>query len=310
MSQHGTEIDAESSYRVKKPGIDVVASTSEDVCPWELGPEPRSRKNSVQLDSGSSSSDISVTMADVSDRLRRQCGLTQQYTLDGDRRGQSIRKLSTASCIETRRASVSAPITMSREGDRRAASSSEEHGGGGDLGESIGSSFATLVVRSDTSADKTEQTATCSAKTLKKNYALAKTGSIPGPSAPIISVSSVTDDQHVQEITVVREEVVHEKDENEQVDYNEDNVHVDDDRDNEMDEEVTEGEIRQGEKITAQEMGSVDPCCSLQLQQLQLAPLAVPDCESPVSDPGPDDQLASQAQLEAKSNDVCPWEDE
>lgn len=92
LSDEQTAIDAENPSRVKKPSIAVTAgaSTSEEVCPWETLPETRSRKNSAQLDSGSSSSDISVAVVDISDRLRRTCGLTQQNTLDGDRRGQVI----------------------------------------------------------------------------------------------------------------------------------------------------------------------------------------------------------------------------
>lgn len=60
------------SRRVKKPSIAIVAgaSTSEDVCPWEAAPpEPRSRKNSAQMDSGSSSSDISVAVAEVAEKV-------------------------------------------------------------------------------------------------------------------------------------------------------------------------------------------------------------------------------------------------
>lgn len=55
---------------MKKPSIAIVAgtSTSEDVCPWEAFP-PESRKNSAQLDSGSSSSDISVAVSDVSEKV-------------------------------------------------------------------------------------------------------------------------------------------------------------------------------------------------------------------------------------------------
>lgn len=59
-----------SGSKPKNPSIAVVAgaSTSEDVCPWESVTETRSRKNSTALDSGSSSSDISVAVQDVSDR--------------------------------------------------------------------------------------------------------------------------------------------------------------------------------------------------------------------------------------------------
>lgn len=48
-------------------------------------------------------------MAEVSERLKRSCGLTQQNTLDG---GKSSRKLSAVMCVEPRRASVSVPISL------------------------------------------------------------------------------------------------------------------------------------------------------------------------------------------------------
>lgn len=57
---------------MKKPSIAIVAgaSTSEEVCPWETAPpESRSRKNSAQLDSGSSSSDVSVAVAETTERV-------------------------------------------------------------------------------------------------------------------------------------------------------------------------------------------------------------------------------------------------
>lgn len=58
---------------MKKPGIAIIAgaSTSEEVCPWEggSGGESRSRKNSTQLDSGSSSSDVSVAVAEITERV-------------------------------------------------------------------------------------------------------------------------------------------------------------------------------------------------------------------------------------------------
>lgn len=219
---------------MKKPSIAVVAgaSTSEDVCPWESVPEPRSRKNSMQLDSGSSSSDVSVAVADVSDRLRRTCGLTQQNTLDG---GLASRKLSTSSYMEPRRASVSVPITTSTsESSKRNLSSFEDS----TVSEA---SAPSAVIPSDTD-NKCEEPST-SSKTAEKSNSLVKACSVTGANAPIISVSSVADDSA-------------------------------DERPSEL-----------------YEAGCSQP----------LAPLAEPDCESPASEL-PD--------AEAKSNDVCPWEDE
>lgn len=237
--------DPESACRVKKPSVAVIASvsTSEDVCPWESAPEPRSRKNSSQLDSCSSSSDISAAVTEVSDRFRRTCGITQQNTLDGDRRGQSSRKLSTASFVEQRRASVSVPI---RHADIRPAVSSFE-----ESSPAIITAPVSPAVASDTDNKTEEFTST---KTFKKSSSLTKTCSVTGANAPIISVSSVTDD------TVT--------DPNEQ-----------------------------------KEEDEPEASCSQ-----PLAPLAEPDAESPGSEIPPEPEPSPDP--EAKSNDVCPWEDE
>lgn len=170
----------------KPPSVAVVASvsTSEDVCPWEAAAvvETHSRKNSAQMDSCSSSSDISATITEVSDRFRRTCGITQQNTLDGDRRGQTSRKLSTASFVEQRRASVSVPI---RHADIKPAVSFEERN----------PAMLTAPVSPSATSDtdnKIEEITLI--KTFKKSSSLTKTCSVSGANAPIISVSSVTDD--------------------------------------------------------------------------------------------------------------------
>lgn len=230
-TEEQTETHPESACRVKKPSISIVAgaSTSEEVCPWEAAPEPRSRKNSAQLDSGSSSSDISVAIAEVSDRLRRTCGLTQQNTLDGDRR--ATRKLSTSSCMEPRRASVSVPISLAPD-NKRSQSSFED----------VPDSTALTVCVLPSGADN---------KTFKKSHSLTKSCSVTGANPPIISVSSVVDE-------------------------------------------------------TVERLSEQDVVAEAGTQPPPLAPLAEPDSESPASELPPE----SSAQIEAKSNDVCPWEDE
>ncbi|KAK9732243.1 Regulator of G-protein signaling DHEX domain [Popillia japonica] len=315
------EGETETSGGRRKLYMDAVAGTSasEEVCPWELGPEPRSRKNSIQMDSGSSSSDISVAVGDVSDRFRRHCGLVQQYTLDGDkiRPGHSGRKLSTASCIvEARRASVSAPLALLRDGEKKAPAVQAEDVAKGD---NLTSSSVTLVpCASDTNKiDESE-----ARKTLKKNHSLVKTCSITGPSAPTISVSSVVDDQEVQEVLVRGNIVVDEEDvENEEeavtIGVPTTYVVVEEVEVTQLDVEdkdINNDDDPTGDNTIIETLHS-DPCCSKQLftkpQQLQLAPLAVPDCESPVSECASEDVLGQEEQLvEAKSNDVCPWEDE
>lgn len=304
--------DAEIQSRVKKPSIAIMpgASTSEDICPWEApAPEPdkteknlevRSRKNSGQLDSGSSSSDISLAIAEVSDRLRRSCGLAQQQTLDGDKRGQT-RKLSTASCVEVRRASVSLPTKFFSESNRPSVSSFEEITASGAQSQSQSQSLCdsssiapsasiTVTIPSDTDNNEESFAAPAPAKPLKKAHSLKKTSSITGANAPTINVSSVIDDVIV-------------------------------DADEPQDHELHEG-------------------APLPLQ-LPLAPLAVPDSESPGSELAPSDivplpgtaQPAAEAAvdplaptpvayddkdkdkdpsgtLEGKQTDICPWEDE
>ncbi|KAJ8913835.1 hypothetical protein NQ315_003744 [Exocentrus adspersus] len=244
---------------VKKPSIAIVAgaSTSEDVCPWEAAPpEPRSRKNSTQLDSGSSSSDISVAVAEVAEKVQRSCVLTQQHTVDEGR------KLSANICEAPRRASVSVPIMHSTgEGAKRKVSSFEDNSSA-----ATSTSSSVLVIPSDTDNKPEEKPST--AKTLKKNHSLAKT--TPSSVAPIISVSSVVDDSPSDRKEAKEEEATAEKG---------------GDREKKI-EEVA--------------------CCS----QEPLAPLAEPDSESPASEFPPSEPGEAEAEGEAKSNDVCPWEDE
>lgn len=123
--------------------------------------ESRSRKNSAQFDSGSSSSEISVAIAEVTDKLRRTCGLTQQNTVDG---GKSSKKLSAATCSEPRRASVSVPMSLPE------VAASSGFGVSGDA-----------------------------EKTFKKSHSLTKACSVASSNPPIISVSSVADVENLSE---------------------------------------------------------------------------------------------------------------
>ncbi|KAJ8937019.1 hypothetical protein NQ314_012101, partial [Rhamnusium bicolor] len=229
---------------VKKPSIAIVAgaSTSEDVCPWEAGPpEPRSRKNSAQLDSGSSSSDISVAVAEVTEKIQRSCMLTQQHTLDGGR------KLTANPTDPPRRASVSVPITHSTDSSKRKVSSFE------DSSAATSTSSSVFVNPSDTDNKSEEKT-------------------MAGANAPIISVSSVVDDL------------------------------PSDSGDHQEEEEEAEKVKEKTEEIGIVAGYSQEP----------LAPLAEPDSESPASEFPPSEPgecAEGEGEGEAKSNDVCPWED-
>lgn len=61
--------------RVKKPNIVPGTSTSEEVCPWETPATPpprtptRGRRKSGRVESESSSSDISVGITDVGEKV-------------------------------------------------------------------------------------------------------------------------------------------------------------------------------------------------------------------------------------------------
>lgn len=247
-STSGSTPEPDSS-KVKKPSI-AVASTSEgtDVCPWDVSPQPestektldvtnRSRKNSTQFDSGSSSSDISLAIVEVSDRLRRTCGITQQNTLDDSKfKG---RKLSTASCIEPRRSSVSIP--PAKYSERPSVSSFEESG----------SCTQLVTSTSDVSNNPSER----DNNEDDEISSIAKTSSISG--APIISVSSVLDDSVTEpsDVSTVKE--------------------------------------ISGELLTET---STEDVTELKTEiEIPLAPLAVPDSESPGSDFVPD---LPQEQLE------------
>ncbi|XP_057656711.1 uncharacterized protein LOC130894131 isoform X1 [Diorhabda carinulata] len=299
---------------VKKPNIAIVAgaSTSEDVCPWETGTtESRSRKNSIQLDSGSSSSDISVAVADVTGKVQRSCMLTQQHTLD------SCRNLIAQPTEPQRRASVSVPIQHSTASTTADSSSS--------VGRRKVSSFedSTAIISSSTALNKVSALSSVETvgtsgsviasnsaatthmtssfafgnisdvdnkssepeekviKTFKKSHSLVKTftSSGSGSVAPTISVSSAVDETIYPEVSELEEK--------------EENVS-----------EIT--------------------ICMI---QEPLAPLAEPDSESPGSELPPSEigetleieagdieteniEEQDQEQAEAKSNDVCPWEDE
>lgn len=111
-----------SAEKRKKIGIAVTAGSmaSEDVWESETGPcliasELRvSRKNSSQMDSGSSSSELSLAIVEVSERLRRSCGIVQQSSLPANEETKT-RKLSTTSTgkNESRRSSIAAPRSIS-----------------------------------------------------------------------------------------------------------------------------------------------------------------------------------------------------
>ncbi|CAG9860594.1 unnamed protein product [Phyllotreta striolata] len=265
---------------VKKPSIAIVAgaSTSEDVCPWESGAaEPRSRKNSAAIDSGSSSSDLSVAITEVSEKVQRSCMLTQQHTLD------SCRNLSAQPAEPQRRASVSVPIQHSSEpagSSRRKVSSFEESSAAG------GSASAAAHPPSKPSApanlsetdNKTDEKVS---KTLKKSHSLLKTFTSAtggGSNAPTISVSPVMDDVPSEESSSNTR-----KDEKDEL-----SIYCIQEPMAPLAEPDSESP---GSELPPSEVGEM-----LEREQ----EVEQGECEGQVA----------QEQGEAKANDVCPWEDE
>nr|CAI5842574.1 unnamed protein product [Callosobruchus analis] len=326
------------------------ASTSEDVCPWESGAGPpsagqpsaihhhhlvqeaRSRKNSAsQLDSASSSSaDVSVAavggaaqaVAEVADKFQRSCVLTQQHTVDGG----SGRQLTAGFSDTPRRASVSVPLTHTSDLPHTKAS----------FEDSAPSLFAGTGATKKSEIDIKPSS---SQKTFKKSHSLAKTFSMAG-TAPTISVSQASEDtpsslpiptspstkKQVQEDD--RSSVSHDSRSGSPVvppsSPGASSCLAATAEDSAQQPEEEELNLTEAETEEAEEAG----CSSSAFEPL--APLAEPDSsESPGSELPPelppaeivpqDSSPAEQrtptvtgdvAEGEAKTNDVCPWEDE
>lgn len=200
------------------------SSMCEDVYPWDTAsnqplplPELRtSRKNSMQVDSGSSSSDISVAITEVSDRLKKSCGLQQQSSVGASgvepeknvrmsseerviARIQTVRKYSTASIIglgssESHRSSIT---TKPSGSTRPSVSSSEDFALGTPAQRSFDSSVVTTVCPEKQDRTNKSTDDPC-ARTYKKSR---KRSSVSV--APFISVSSVVDDTAEETCTSV-----------------------------------------------------------------------------------------------------------
>ncbi|XP_076265503.1 uncharacterized protein LOC143199517 isoform X2 [Rhynchophorus ferrugineus] len=294
---------ASSTSPVKKPSIAPGASTSEEVCPWEVPASPpktpvTNRKNSAHLDSESSSSDVSVGVSELVEKVQRSL-LTQQHTLDC---GKNLH----VDTYETpRRASVSVPITHTSgsEGARRKVSSFEDNSSA-----TISAASSVFVIPSDKdnkNDDCLGVNVVVGEKTLRKSHSIAKTCSVTSP-APIISVSSATDDPEDQSEIAMADA----------------------------------GDIATVEDADppSTELVIYEAPCSSQLESVislvagpsrdePKAPLAEPDSESPASELPPSEIAIEEDATpvteqtpkptpdsgedgEARSNDVCPWEDE
>ncbi|PSN41096.1 hypothetical protein C0J52_21836 [Blattella germanica] len=220
------ETATQSEVPKKKTGsISATAGSSsmcEDVYPWDMPlplPETRpSRKNSTQMDSGSSSSDISVAITEVSERLKKSCGLQQHSpvgapTAEPEKnvrvsseerviaRIQTVRKYSTASIIglgssESRRSSVT---TKPPGSTRPSVSSSEDFALGTPAQRSFdSSSTANVCPEKLGTSDRTNKSGDDPClRTYKKSR---KRSSVSV--APLISVSSVVDETGVSQTSL------------------------------------------------------------------------------------------------------------
>ncbi|KAF7281017.1 hypothetical protein GWI33_005248 [Rhynchophorus ferrugineus] len=294
---------ASSTSPVKKPSIAPGASTSEEVCPWEVPASPpktpvTNRKNSAHLDSESSSSDVSVGVSELVEKVQRSL-LTQQHTLDC---GKNLH----VDTYETpRRASVSVPITHTSgsEGARRKVSSFEDNSSA-----TISAASSVFVIPSDKdnkNDDCLGVNVVVGEKTLRKSHSIAKTCSVTSP-APIISVSSATDDPEDQSEIAMADAG--------------DIATVED-------ADPPSTELVMYEAPCSSQPESVISLVAGPSRDEPKAPLAEPDSESPASELPPSEIAIEEDATpvteqtpkptpdsgedgEARSNDVCPWEDE
>ncbi|GLH02798.1 Regulator of G-protein signaling loco [Gryllus bimaculatus] len=219
VPQH-SESDAETTAaasRGKKSSIsNAPPSVGADTCPWDSGPSQSfsSRKNSSQMDSGSSSSDVSIAL-EVSEKLRKSCSIQQPTPSSSSAtnpptdvekiintappeekviaRIQNVRKYSTTSIgrplAESRRSSVTTKIL---ESATRPSVSSPE-----DFTVMVGTSTESSAVMVPSGSDRySKADEPLCLRTYKKSSSSVgrKRSSVSSSTAPVISVSSVVDE--------------------------------------------------------------------------------------------------------------------
>ncbi|KYQ47403.1 Regulator of G-protein signaling 7 [Trachymyrmex zeteki] len=283
-TEHGATGDAVSSGRT------VSADQTRHV--WDSGghgttahsAEARaSRKNSAQLDSCSSSSDVSLAIADVSERLRKSCSLQHSGSIGTSTSGPITRNYSTCSAsgrirlAEIGRISVSScnypSPQQSFEYSHAVVEKVEER-----------SSLEKIVPEEETVAE---------AVVVKESQPSPKTSA----KAPLISISAIVGDLPSDNSTM----------ENADEDASESCTAKD------AGEIVAEEKIK-GEDSRADTGADVspvaeDPATTEELlEEVQVVPVWEPDAQQE------DRPAASQAEPREKRdnnvNEVCPWEDE
>lgn len=180
------------------------------------------------------------------------------------------RNLTTQTTEQPRRASVSVPVTHSS--------------GSMELTNRKNSSLEDSSIKATSSVFDITTEGTFETKVdlnMKKSICLAKSNSLAGANAPIINISTVSDEMPCCSTSTdepLRKPKVEDIEETTTIDAN-----------------IT---------ISSEEPQVLEP----------LAPLAEPDSESPttefvVSEPE-DKEVKKEEQTDEKGNDVCPWEDE
>ena len=300
----------------------------DDVCPWDAAPGPNfetgpdvaaptssgatasfetssfdanaalsqtlesrpSRKNSSQLDSCSSSSDISIAIAEVSERLRKSCGpypstsssATERATTAVITRNFSLGSISgKVKLSDTSRSSVSSYTCPSPQ-----QSLDMTHL----VGEKSESSWVARTV-----PEEMEVQVRSNVKVHKNDRVLGK--------APLISISAIVGDlsgdavdSELDSVISPSSECISREEQATQTSCNKVDVDVQKDDDND-DEDVAKTTLPVQTELETEEGA----------EEAQVVPVWEPDTQQ---DPTTATTATTQEQGDNNVNEVCPWEDE
>lgn len=299
----------------------------DDVCPWDAAPGPNaeaepdiaaptssgatasfeassfdanaalsqtlefrpSRKNSSQLDSCSSSSDISIAIAEVSERLRKSCGphpsssssSTERATTAMITRNYSVGSISgKVKLSDTSRSSVSSYTCPSSQQSL-------------DLSHLVGEKSESLSVVRTVPEELQVQ--------VRTNVKLPKDDHVPGK-APLISISAIVGDlsgdavdSELESIAGPSCECISREEQATQTSYNK--VDVDVQKDDDGDDDVPKTTAPFQTELETEEGA----------EEAQVVPVWEPDTQQ---DPTAATTATTQEQGDNNVNEVCPWEDE
>ncbi|XP_046478088.1 regulator of G-protein signaling 9 isoform X2 [Neodiprion pinetum] len=295
-------------------GSAAVVRPTDDVCPWDAAPGPvpgpsserpgdpgggssasvgtaagggealteargASRKNSSQFDSGSSSSDVSVAVAEAAERLRRSCTLQQQQ--------QQQQQQQVAGCP---RGSRGASVTFA-DTSRASVSSSNEYF----------SPQRSFDLSHSAAAPQLEETTDTPIGVVDTSEgSISPRGGVPAM-APVISISSIVGEILAEETQgAVNIDCKDIREENSTV---EDDVVVEDDREDREDRE--EGNESRNNAATPHVRIEIDG--EELAEDAQVVPVWEPDTQTQESTRAIPTPMEQQ---DNNDNEVCPWEDE